>query len=153
MKLLIKHKIFLLVFFSIISTFVISSYIYYINLKNFATQNAYKESLHDIKMINVKIKDIKIKSDNFINRLTLDEDIISSLHLISNYQDKNSYDKSVFKSDKKRIMTKISNILGPNSFWSAKIFDSKKDIVAFKRKKIIKLSWDIVILTKENYNY
>ena len=135
MKLLIKHKIFFLVLFSIIAAFTISFYIYYTNLKNYATQNAYKESSHDIKMISIKIDEIKKQNDSYIKRLVSNSDIISSLNLISNYQDKTNYDKEVFNTEKKKIMSKILNIIGVNNFWSAQILDIRKDVVAFKRKK------------------
>lgn len=134
-KLNLRSKIFLLILFALLGVFISSSFIYYKNIQNYAVHNAYKLTKYDLRIIDRKIFDINRKTDLFIDYFTKNEKIVSSLNLISNYQDKKDYDKNIFDVEKKKLLNDLLNAIGETSPWSASFFDKEGDILVFKRYK------------------
>lgn len=135
MKISLKHKIFLLVLFGLFGLFLSSSFIFYKNLENFAKHNAFKDAEQDINLINHKVEDIKEQLNLHINQLKDNKNLISSLDLVSNYQDKNNYEKNIFDNEKRNLLFALSNMIGKSTSWSAAVFDKDKDLVAIKEYK------------------
>ncbi len=128
----LKIKSFITVTFM---TVVISVVIVYITLKNSdeVLQNNLKKELRiDIQKIDNHLSDAKEKLQNISQSIVLSEKVISTLNLISNYEDKNNYNALIFDIEKRDLLDYSERYFGKNEFFEILFYDKSNALIAKK---------------------
>ena len=141
MRFTLKNKIFILVLVGLMSAFLVSSYIYFKNLENFAKKHTLEISSYDLKIVNHRMEDIKSMIELYSRQFTKDQMLISNLELIT----KHNNEKETALKLKKETLDHLLNILGSKTYLSVTLFDYEKNMLLFKRNKKDKIltSYDI----------
>jgi PAS domain S-box-containing protein len=153
MKFSINYKIFILVTFGLVFSILLSSFIYFNSLKNLAKDYAFQDLNHDISILTTQIKSIEERIDTIINLATNNSSLMMSINLISNYQEKDNYNRLIFDNEKKKFITAFQNILGEENSWAITIFDKDADPIAFKRKKKEKVIFGYTVYKDDKVLY
>ncbi|MEA3354364.1 MAG: PAS domain-containing protein, partial [Campylobacterota bacterium] len=144
----IAHKLFFLLFFSILGTLLLSTYLFYNSIYQFAKDTALSETQHNIDVFNNTIENYKKALEEKIKIISTNKDIISSLYVISSYQDTKHYDKNIFDIEKKKLIANTKGLSINLKLISTAFFTKDKQLVA--ARKIIKNTLFEGITTVEN---
>ncbi|MFP4487565.1 MAG: EAL domain-containing protein [Campylobacterales bacterium] len=120
----------------IFMTIIISLIIGYISVKNsdeILKNNLKKEVELDSKKIVSHLEDIEKKISKTATTISQNRDIIATLNLISNYQDRRNYQAIVFDAEKEALLEKLKRYFLADSFYEVRLYDNEKNLIVTKK--------------------
>ncbi len=134
MQMSIKFKLLLLMILTMLIPISISSYLYYQNILSEYEKDAFKSTKDDFKIINMKLESHIQKLTILSNNLVKNRSIISTVNLISNYEDKNNYNKILFDEQKKQLLDLMHLQLKLKENISFAIFNKNSEIMVMRKR-------------------
>ena len=135
MRLNLRLKLLILMAVTIVITLLVNSYFHYTNVLQEYRQNAFISTNNDYKTITYKINSFSQNLYNLSNQIVNDNNVKSITNLISNYENKNDYNKIIFNEEKKRLLTIISQQIKSKKNISFAVFDKDLNPIVFNRNK------------------
>ena len=134
---------------TIVITLLVNSYFHYTNVLQEYRQNAFISTNNDYKTITYKINSFSQNLYNLSNQIVNDNNVKSITNLISNYENKNDYNKIIFNEEKKRLLTIISQQIKSKKNISFAVFDKDLNPIVFNRNKDGKVLNGIISYNKK----
>jgi len=91
-----------------------------------------REILNNKQTLENHIETTKQKLENVSIKLIQSEQLIATLNLISNYEDKNNYNALLFDKEKKALLEYLERYFGQDDFFEILVYDKLDNLVAQK---------------------
>ena len=126
----LRFKLFFWILLIISASTLLSAIIYYNNVSDLLNKQIKNEHKNDTAIVKNHLENVKNNLKFLANDISMNNEIISSLNLIVNYQDKNNYNSFIFEAERYSIIDKLSKWLASSNNTSITLFDTQKQLIA-----------------------
>ena len=134
-KLKLTNKISIIVISSIVATVVILSLYFNSFLEDNFTLKAQKRILHGYNRLNSNIDNIKNELTRGVIFIREDENLLASIDLINDYQDKQNYNAILLDEEKKTIAKQLLDRVKISFNNDISLYDKNEELIAFVTKE------------------
>ena len=129
----LRNKLFLLIITILTFTLLVSGTIYIKNIHDIFKIQVQHDINHDNKILNQFITQTKYNLTQFSTEIAKNEEIKSSLNLISNYENPNDYVKEIYDFEKNNLIEFSNKWIKTNDNFSISIFNKNKELILLNR--------------------
>ncbi|MGM0519992.1 MAG: EAL domain-containing protein [Campylobacterota bacterium] len=128
----LKTKSFLNVALLTIVTSIVIAYLTFENSEDILQNSINHEVKSDSKRVYNHLDEIKQRVKKSLEEINSSQDVVASLNLISNYEDKKDYDSLIFDAEKKSLLEYSKRFFQNDSFYLIEYYDNKQNLIAKK---------------------
>lgn len=130
----LKNKLFILIISLSTIALMISSYITLEVVDDIFHTQRVKDITHDEKIIDATIENVKNNTLQISKQIAKDQDIVNSLNLISNYENRVDYIPEIYDFEKRTMLVSTQKWIKESDNYTLSIFDKDANLILINRK-------------------